>query len=692
MKTNRLRNEKSPYLLQHAGNPVDWYPWCSEAFEKAKQEDRPVFLSIGYSTCHWCHVMERESFEDEEVARLLNETFVNIKVDREERPDIDAVYMDACRLMMRSGGWPLTIIMTPGREPFFAATYIPKNRRYDRPGLMEIIPRIRELWAERRSDIIQAASDITLALRRDNPGEAKEPGEETLHRAYRSLSANFDETFGGFGDAPKFPSPHNVLFLLRYWNRTGDARALEMAERTIGAMRRGGIYDHLGFGFHRYSTDTEWIVPHFEKMLYDQAMAALACIELFQATGNREYETTAREIFAYVMRDMSDEGGGFYCAEDADSEGVEGKFYLWTQDEIRKILPRDEADLFLSMYRHDSDLSAHGMNEIPAGHFIPHLGPANEGRPALMDALSPIEGARKKLFEARKQRVHPHRDDKILADWNGLMIAALARGAQALGDPELLRAAAAAMDFVTGSMQNGDGRLLHRYRKGEAAIDGNLDDYAFVIWALLELYEATFDARYLVKALEYQSHLYDFFQDAAGGGFFFTAVDAEQLLMRPRELYDGAVPSGNSVAFLNTLRLSRITGDTDERAREIFRAFCPHADASPSAFTYFLCGLDFALGPASEVIIAGQMGRPDTKELIGALRGSYIPNKVVVFRPESGGSRDIDAICPRLQSYSTINGRATVYVCRNFACAQPTSHPKEMMKMLTDGIRGRRLQ
>ncbi len=692
MKTNRLRNEKSPYLLQHAGNPVDWYPWCSEAFEKAKQEDRPVFLSIGYSTCHWCHVMERESFEDEEVARLLNETFVNIKVDREERPDIDAVYMDACRLMTRSGGWPLTIIMTPDREPFFAATYIPKNRRYDRPGLMEIIPRIRELWATGRADIIQAASDITLALRRDHPGQAREPGEETLHRAYRTLSANFDEARGGFGDAPKFPSPHNILFLLRYWKRSGNSRALEMAERTIGAMRRGGIYDHIGFGLHRYSTDAEWIVPHFEKMLYDQAMTALACIELFQATGNREYETTAREIFTYVMRDMSDDGGGFYCAEDADSEGIEGKFYLWTQDEIRKILPRDEADLFLSTYRHDSDLSAHGMNEIPAGHFIPHLGPVNEGGPALTDALTRIEGVRQKLFQARKERVHPHRDDKILADWNGLMIAALARGAQALGDPELLRAAAAAMDFVTGSMQNGDGRLLHRYRKGDATVDGNLDDYAFVIWALLELYEATFDARYLVKALEYQSHLYEYFPDPSGGGFFFTAVDAEQLLMRPRELYDGAVPSGNSVSYLNTLRLSRITGDTDERAREIFRAFCPHADASPSTFTYFLCGLDFALGPASEVIIAGQMERPDTKELIDALRGSYIPNNIVVFRPEGEGSRDIDAICPRLQSYHSLNGRATAYVCSNFACSHPTSDPKEMMKMLTDGIRGRRLQ
>ena len=380
MKSNQLKNEKSPYLLQHAQNPVEWYPWGDEAFEKARQEDKPIFLSIGYSTCHWCHVMERESFENEEVAGLLNETFVNIKVDREERPDIDAVYMKVCQLMTQSGGWPLTIMMTQDKKPFFAATYIPRETKYGHVGLLDMIPQVNTLWRTKREEVLSAASDITRALQRpDNISQAKDAGEETLHRAYRSFSMSFDPTFGGFGQAPKFPSPHNFFFLLRYWRRTGEAHALQMVEHTLQNMRRGGIYDQIGFGFHRYSTDARWILPHFEKMLYDQALMAMAFIELFQATGKKEYETAAREIFTYVLRDMTDEQGGFYCAEDADSEGVEGKFYLWTEEEIRRILTKDEADLFLSDYRHDSDISIPGMQEIPAGCFIPHLKPLSGG-------------------------------------------------------------------------------------------------------------------------------------------------------------------------------------------------------------------------------------------------------------------------------------------------------------------------
>jgi uncharacterized protein YyaL (SSP411 family) len=684
MKSNRLINEKSPYLLQHAQNPVDWYPWSDEAFEKATLEDKPVFLSIGYSTCHWCHVMERESFEDEEVAALLNDTSVNIKVDREERPDIDAVYMKVCQLMTQSGGWPLTIMMTPDKKPFFAATYIPRETKYGHAGMLELIPRIKSLWQTKRVDVISAASEITKALRQPVTGKADDLSEETLHRAYRSLLISFDKTFGGFGQAPKFPSPHNFFFLLRYWKRTGDAQALHIVEHTLQNMRRGGIYDQIGFGFHRYSTDARWIVPHFEKMLYDQALMAMACIELYQATGKKEYENTAREIFTYVLRDMTDELGGFYCAEDADSEGVEGKFYLWTEEEIRSILTKKEADLFLSQYLHKDDIDAPGMHEIPDGNFVAHLKPPDRNQTDLTETLSEIESIRKKLFAVREKRAHPHKDDKILTDWNGLMIAALARGAQVFDEPDYTKAAYRAMDFIFQSLQTKDGRLLHRYRKGEAAIDAKVDDYAFVVWALLELYEATFQTKYLRKALEYHSRLFSHFLDDKNGGLFFTSSDAEELLTRPKELYDGAIPSGNSVAFINSLRISRITGDADadKKANEIYRAFQAQAEAMPTAFTQFLCGLDFAIGPSSEVIIAGDIEKSDTQELLHALRKNFAPNKVVILRSEKSAKPDIESIAPFVKSHSGINGKATAYVCINYTCALPTNDPQKIMRLI----------
>jgi len=684
MTTNRLQNEKSPYLLQHACNPVDWYPWGEEAFEKARKEDKPVFLSIGYSTCHWCHVMERESFENKEIATLLNETFVNVKVDREERPDIDAVYMKICQMLTQSGGWPLTIMMTPDKQPFFAATYIPQKRKYNMLGLAEIIPQVQELWRDQKAEVMTAASEITQALQQRMKTKEADVGEEVLHRAYRSLSMSYDKIYGGFEKAPKFPSPHNFFFLLRYWKRTGDAEALTMVEHTISEMRRGGIYDHIGFGFHRYSTDEKWIVPHFEKMLYDQAMMAMAVIELFQATGKQEYKTIAREIFDYVMRDLTDEKGGFYCAEDADSEGVEGKFYLWTEKEIRNVLSNDEADMFLSMYQHQDDLSVHGMQEIPKGHFIAHLQTATSGETGLVELLSKTEGIRQKLFAVREKRLHPHKDDKILTDWNGLMIAALARGAQVFDEPVYLQAAVRAAAFMMEFLQNKEGRLLHRFRDGQAAVAANADDYAFMIWALLELYEATFETRYLLKALEYQSHLTAYFRDEKDGGFYFTPVDAEQLLTRPKELYDGAIPSGNSVAFLNALRLSRITGDVemDERSHEIYRAFGEQVEAAPTMFTQFLCGLDFAIGPSNEVVITGTMEHPDTKAMITTLRKSFVPNKVVVFRLDSSDHPEIDTIAPYVQSCIAANGRATAYVCRQFTCSLPTNDPAKMMEFL----------
>ncbi len=688
MKGNRLQNEKSPYLLQHARNPVDWHPWNDEAFARARLEDKPVFLSIGYSTCHWCHVMERESFEDENVARLLNETFVNIKVDREERPDIDAVYMKVCRMMTQSGGWPLTILMTPDQEPFFAATYLPPVSKYGRAGLTDIIRQVKSLWRTKRAELLAAAAEITGALQQPSAGNTEDVGEEALHRAYRSFFTSFDATFGGFGQAPKFPSPHQFFFLLRYWKRTGEPKALRMAEHTLQNMRRGGIFDQIGFGFHRYSTDERWIVPHFEKMLYDQAMMALACAELYQATGGEEYATVARETIAYVLRDLTDAEGGFYCAEDADSEGVEGKFYLWTEQEIRGILTAEEADFFLANYRHASDRSAPGMREIPDGQFIPHLKPkAERAEPEGAAAwVGPMDGIRKKLFAFREKRVRPRRDDKILTDWNGLMIAALARSAQALNETAYAKSAGRAMDFILGSLRTPDGRLLHCFRDGQSAFAANLDDYAFIIWALLELYEATFDAAHLSRALEFQSHLTAFFRDEKDGGFFFTPKDAKPLPVRPKELHDGAIPSGNSVAFLNMLRLFRITGDLklDQGARDICRAFGEQARAVPTAFAHFLCGLDFAIGPASEVIIVGGKDASDTQALLRALRRSFTPNKIVIFRQEGPGRTGMETIAPFIQSHGCIDGRATAYVCSNFTCRLPATDPEQMMSLLNE--------
>jgi uncharacterized protein len=691
MYKNQLQYEKSPYLLQHANNPVDWYPWCDEAFEKAKLEDKPVFLSIGYSTCHWCHVMAHESFEDEETAALMNKAFVNIKVDREERPDIDAIYMRVSHLMTKGGGWPLTILMTADKEPFFSATYIPKETKYGMPGMLELIPRIQSIWQTNRAGIIFEASKITELLQRPAAGKTKDIGEDIMQKASNSFIKIFDGTNGGFGHAPKFPSPHNFYFLLRYWKRTGDAQALHMVEHTLRNMRRGGIYDQIGFGLHRYSTDEKWTVPHFEKMLYDQALMALAYTELFQATGKKEYGNTAREIFTYVLRDMTDSSGGFFCAEDADSDGNEGKFYLWTTGEIRSALLPDESDLFLSLYSHSEDRALPGMREVPVDCFIPHLQVVTDGddKDIRPDIQTRIERIRKKLFAVRRERVRPHKDDKILTDWNGLMIAALARAAQVFNEQTYAEAACKATAFILQNLQAEDGRLLHRYRDGTASIAGTLDDYAFIIWGLLELYDTLFDASYLSKALELNSCLFDHFRDRSGG-FFLTADDAETLLIRPKELYDSAIPSGNSVMILNLLRLAGITADQSmkEKAAEAIKAFSTEAEAAPAAFTFFLTGLDFAIGPVSEVVITGDPDKADTRALLLALRKVFIPNKIVILRQDNKSLQNIDATAPYVQSYQSVNGKATAYVCSNYSCKQPTNDPEQMIALLEEKNKG----
>ncbi|MGC9514092.1 thioredoxin domain-containing protein [Methanocrinis sp.] len=687
---NRLAFEVSPYLLQHKDNPVDWRPWGEEAFRAAKREDKPVFLSIGYSTCHWCHVMARESFEDEEVARLLNANFVCIKVDREERPDLDAIYMEVCQMMTGGGGWPLNLILTPDKKPFFAATYIPKESRGGRIGMLDLVPRIGQLWRSQREELLSSAEEIVAAIKKppsEIPGMSLD--ESAIKSAYQSLVARFDPANGGFGGAPKFPSPTTFLFLLRHWKRTGEPGGRQMTEITLNAMRRGGIFDQVGYGFHRYSTDAGWLLPHFEKMLYDQAMIALACLEAHQATGDARYGRIASEVFAYVLRDLRSPEGGFCSAEDADSEGEEGKFYLWTEEEIRAVLDEEEADLVVSAfgvgregnYREEATGRFTGKNVLhmkrPIEEVAKELG---VGESRLKER---IEAARKRLFSAREERVRPKKDDKILTDWNGLMIASLAKGARVLGEEELEEAASGAADFILERMRDDKGRLLHRYREGTAGILGNLDDSAFLIWGLVELYEAGFEVRYLRAAQDLCRDMVIRFLDEEGGGFYFTPVDGEELILRRKEGHDGAHPSGNAVAVFDLLRLSRMTGDPklEEIASKTFEAFAARARAVPQAHLHLLSALDLALGPASEVVIAGPRDSPDTKKMLEALRSNFLPRTAVLLRPP-GEEVEIAGIAEFTEEMEMAEGKATAYVCSGCVCQRPTTDPAEMLERL----------
>jgi len=688
--SNRLAREKSPYLLQHAHNPVDWFPWGDEAFETAAREDKPIFLSIGYSTCHWCHVMEKETFENEEAAQLMNDAFVSIKVDREERPDIDHLYMPVCNLMTGSGGWPMSIVMTPDKRPFFAGTYIPRESRMGRLGMMDLVPRIKERWMSHREEVLGSAERVAVALvnlPEDVRGDR--PDAEVARAAYDQLAQRFDSRRGGFGSAPKFPTAHNLFFLLRYYRRTDEEHALEMVEKTLDELRKGGIYDHVGFGFHRYSTDENWFLPHFEKMLYDQAMLALAYTEAYQATGKELYARTVHEIFTYVLRDMSDPGGGFYSAEDADSEGVEGKFYVWTLSELREALGEEDSRFAARVFHTKSEGNYHDeATGRMSGANILHLEKSTEEIAAEFGL--PVDGfeARldeilKRLCQHREHRVRPHRDDKILTDWNGLMIAAFARAAAVFDRPDYAAVAAQAADFIFTAMRGPDGRILHRYRDGEAAIPACVDDYAFLIWGLIDLYEATFDLRWLHDALALNQEFLDRFWDDKSGGFFFTPSDGERLLVRKKESYDGATPSGNSVAALNLLRLGRITADVnlEQKFDEIGRAFAGAIRQFPSAYTQFLTALEFALGPSFEVVIAGDMSEDDTRILVRTLRRPFIPNKTVFLR-QTARAAELAALAPYTAAHEEIGGHATAYVCSQYKCDLPTTDPEAMLERL----------
>jgi uncharacterized protein YyaL (SSP411 family) len=682
---NRLAHEKSPYLLQHAHNPVDWFPWSDEAFELARRRDCPVFLSIGYSTCHWCHVMERESFEDEEIAALMNRVFVCVKVDREERPDVDHVYMTACQMMTGSGGWPLSILLTPDRRPFFSATYIPPA------AMRQFIPRVEAAWRDQRDGLLEDAGRVSGALARSmETGRSSLDYEDVMRRAYHELAARFDATYGGFGARPKFPSPHTLLFLLRWWKRTGDEQALAMVQKTLERMRRGGIFDHVGYGFHRYSTDAHWLVPHFEKMLYDQALLLVAYTEAFQATNHADFRNASIEIAGYVMRDLSAPEGGFFSAEDADSEGEEGKFYVWTRDELHTVLG-DDAVLAAACFGVDDDGN---FLEEATGHrtganILYQPRPDDETARALgLDVESlraRVALIRDRLLAVRSKRVRPHLDDKVLTDWNGLMIGALARSGRVCRIPEHVKRAVRAAEFIAETMSGPDGSLKHRFRGGDAGVDGMLDDYAYLTWGLLELYEATFDERYLERAIAHTRFMIGHFHDAQEGGFYMTRHDAEPLVARPREIYDGAIPSGNSVSALNLVRLSRFTGEMDyeSRTRDIAEAFGAQVTRAPMAHCGLMLALDFLAGPSFEVVLSGRRGENDLETLSSTLETVYNPNRVVLLRP-ADAPQAIARIAPYTRDQVPLaDGRATAYVCRRFSCELPTADPAKMLALLS---------
>ena len=688
---NRLGGEVSPYLLQHADNPVDWYPWGAPAFEAARKADKPIFLSIGYSTCHWCHVMERESFEDDEVARALNDAFVCVKVDREERPDIDRVYMRVCQALTGGGGWPLTIVMTPEGEPFYAATYLPKQSRMGLPGLLDLAERVDEAWHGDRATLLRSAGEIAAHLRQsESLGGGGSARADLLDKGYTQLAAAFDEGHPGFGSAPKFPTPHNVLFLLRYYHRTANTSALRMAGRILTAMRAGGVYDQIGFGFHRYSTDRAWRVPHFEKMLYDQALLLMAYTQGYQVTGDGAHRRTAEEIVDYLLRRMRGTEGAFHSAEDADTEGREGAYYLWTAEEIDRALDKNEARAARSAW----GIEDRGNLEGPLAHENPGanvLYAAREVREVASDlaigeseARALLESARTKLLAVRSARTRPHLDDKVLTDWNGLTIAALAGAGAAFGREDYVDAASGTARFILETLSDDDGRLHHRYRSGEAGIAANLDDYAFLIWGLTELYEAGFDAAHLEEALRLADSMLERFAAAEGGALRFTAADAEPLIARTVDLYDGAVPSGNSVAAWILLRLSRMTGrvELEEGAHRILDGAAADLAAGPAGHTFMLTALDFAAGPSCEVVVAGDPSAADTAALVSALHGSFLPRAVYVVRPTHVLAPPIVELAEYTRPYASPDGVAAAYVCRDYACSAPVSDPAEMLELI----------
>ncbi|MBC8256772.1 MAG: thioredoxin domain-containing protein [Candidatus Marinimicrobia bacterium] len=676
---NRLVFESSPYLLQHAANPVDWYPWGDEAFQRAKELDKPIFLSIGYTTCHWCHVMEHESFENDEVAGLMNDAFVCVKVDREERPDIDNVYMEVTQMMNNRGGWPMTVIMTPDKQPFFTGTYFPKTSRGRRIGMMELIPKVKDVWQNNRDSLITDAANLTKRLQRNqtNRTSAGEISPNVADKAFSAFSNRYDEHQGGFGQAPKFPKAHDYSFLVKYFKRTGTSQALSMAEYSLKSMRNGGMYDQVGFGFHRYSTDARWLVPHFEKMLYDQAILVQAYLDAYQATEDSYYSTVVDEILEYVLRDMTSPEGGFYSAEDADSEGEEGKFYVWNVKELDEILGSEDSEFYQKVFNirkggNWNEGYRHKTN-------IPHLTKNNSQLASEFNITEKglterIEIIRTKLFNVREDRIHPQKDDKILTDWNGLMIAAMARAGAVLNNDKYAKASQKAMDFILENLMKKDGSLMKRHRNGNSGLTGVLDDYAFTIWALIELYEMNYNEKYLEIAMDLSEYQIDQFWDFDNNGFYFTASSGEQLLVRSKEVYDGAIPSGNSVSAFNFIRLARMTSrpDFEDITFQILNSFSGYLNRSSSGYSMMMQAAEFAFGPSHEVLVFGDENKSTTQKMLEDIQSIYMPNRVIVYGKSGGES--LKNTIPFVGFYQpNKDGSPRVYVCQNFSCKLPTS-------------------
>ncbi len=682
--TNHLAQETSPYLRQHAHNPVDWYPWSDEALRKAKNLDRPIFLSIGYSACHWCHVMEHESFEDPEIGKILNDHFVSIKVDREERPDLDQIYMTATQILTQRGGWPMSVFLTPDLKPFYAGTYFPPKDHHGLPSFRRLILHIAEAWQKQRHVIQEQSGQLTEHIRAALRLETSDGdlGPEVLREAGRQLARRFDSVHGGFGPAPKFPHPMELRLLLRLGKRFGDEQYLAMARKTLDAMAQGGMYDQLGGGFHRYSTDERWLVPHFEKMLYDNALLVVAYLEAFQATGALFYRQIVEETLDYVLREMTRADGPFFSTQDADSEGVEGKFFVWTQDEVVRTLGKEEAELFCAVY----DVTVEGNWE---DHNILHRTRSDEQEAKMLgmsvdELRRRLHGSRQKLLAERSGRVWPGRDEKILTAWNGLMIAAFAQAGAVLEQPKYLQAAERAADWIVTNMRTAEGRLLRTaYAGSPPKLNGYLEDYAYLMDALTSLYEATFEPRWLKAALELARVAVEQCWDEAEGGFFYTGKDHEQLIARTKDPHDNATPSGNAMAVTALLRLAKLTGraDLQEKAERTLQLFGDLLRKMPMAAGQMLVALDFHLGPVLEFAIVGDPQNAETKEVLRLIRGPFRPHKVVCGKRGIPIAEEVENMVPLLAKRSA-QGVVTTYICEDHACQAPAVGARALQEVL----------
>ena len=669
-KSNRLINEKSPYLIQHAYNPINWYPWGEEAFEDAKKEDKPIFLSIGYSTCHWCNVMAHESFEDENVAAILNKFFISIKLDREERPDVDSVYMTVCQALTGSGGWPLTIIMTPNQKPFFAGTYFPKTSTYGMPGLIEILESVATQWKNSKEKLINSSDNILKELGKFFVSESNDTklSEKNLKNGYNQLLKSFDIKYGGFSPAPKFPTPHKLMFLLRYYKMYDETNALEMVETTLGSMYRGGLFDHIGYGFSRYSTDDKYLVPHFEKMLYDNALLVISYLEAYEITKNPLYKDISIKSLEYVFRELTSNEGGFYCAQDADSEGEEGKYYVFTPDEIKIILGEEDGNYFNEYY----DITDEGNFE---GKSIPNLikNSNYNKKDEKIDVLA------QNILDYRNERYSLHKDDKILTSWNGLMIAALSKAYKVLEDEKYLEYAKKAIDFIYNNLVDSKGRLFARYREKEAKYKAILDDYAFLTYGLIELYESSYEILYLKKAIDLTEAMIDLFFDEKNAGFFLYGKDSEKLIARPKELFDGAIPSGNSVAAYNLIRLARITGKSlfEEISKDVLDYIAGSIISEEINHSFFLIASSFALNKTKELIcvIKDESEKEKIKDTLSDMQAF---NLTVIIKNEENSS-ELEELIPYTKDYTLKDNKATYYLCEGNSCFPPTNNLNEIL-------------